>query len=582
MLQIKAGDRVRMRTEAPQGMEFAWKSVGASAGKEFTVLSITNIGENSWIEVGNNKSFRVELVAEILKGSGTMTKEEFDNRYAHDDGNKVVVSCTTIEQARELLRLAHSFGYKWVSGGSLLSKDGWWQRYKTDTCYKIARGGVSFCNRAYFVKSNCKIVPYAVQPKEGSGEMEILILEGKYGIWVARAEDLSKGIELPLFKKGGELYDDDLRNTQSGSLLRVEYRDACNTELPLVRKKLMEIAELYSRQPKPAEKPAPKRQVQFSIKMPEAPQPQASPLEQALLNSMAQLNSDAIIKQMMPSIDAFIKAEYGIKPEVMVIKRPDQTEVKITGVVHKKFKPVLSMVQADIPVMLTGQAGTGKNHLVKQVSDAMSLDFYFTNAVTQEYKLTGFIDAMGKFHETEFYKAFTKGGIFMLDEMDASIPETLVILNAAIANRYFDFPNGRVDAHTDFRVIAAANTFGTGADSQYVGRFQLDAATLDRFSVVELEYDERVEDAMAGGNQELVTFARLLRKAFEKTGLDKVISYRGIEMVRKLEGHELPTKDVLQYTMLKGLRVDDIKQVINSITIDSKYKQAMQQLCEGV
>lgn len=47
---------------------------------------------------------------------------------------------------------------------------------------------------------------------------------------------------------------------------------------------------------------------------------------------------------------------------------------------------------------------------------------------------------MGNYQETQFFKAFTEGGLFMLDEMDASIPEVLVILNAAIANRYFDFP----------------------------------------------------------------------------------------------------------------------------------------------
>lgn len=75
--------------------------------------------------------------------------------------------------------------------------------------------------------------------------------------------------------------------------------------------------------------------------------------------------------------------------------------------------------------------------ICQQVAEALGLDFYFTNAVTQEYKLTGFIDANGNYQETQFYKAFTKGGLFFLDEMDASIPETLIILNAAIANRYY-------------------------------------------------------------------------------------------------------------------------------------------------
>ena len=55
------------------------------------------------------------------------------------------------------------------------------------------------------------------------------------------------------------------------------------------------------------------------------------------------------------------------------------------------------------------------------------------------------------------------GGLFFLDEMDASIPEVLVLLNAAIANGYFEFPNGKITAHEDFRVVAAGNTVGSGA-----------------------------------------------------------------------------------------------------------------------
>ena len=37
--------------------------------------------------------------------------------------------------------------------------------------------------------------------------------------------------------------------------------------------------------------------------------------------------------------------------------------------------------------------------------------------------------------------------MFFLDEIDASCPECLVILNSVIANRYFDFPTGRVKAN---------------------------------------------------------------------------------------------------------------------------------------
>ena len=164
---------------------------------------------------------------------------------------------------------------------------------------------------------------------------------------------------------------------------------------------------------------------------------------------------------------------------------------------HAKYDQIKACITADIPVYLVGEAGTGKNFTLQEIAEDLKLDFYFTNSVQQEYKLTGFIDAGGVFHETEFYKAFTKGGLFFLDEIDASIPEVLVLLNAAIANRYFEFPNGRVTAHPDFRVVAAGNTVGSGANDLYTGRLVLDSATLDRFVIIEFDYDRNIHRGYA-------------------------------------------------------------------------------------
>jgi MoxR-like ATPase len=61
-----------------------------------------------------------------------------------------------------------------------------------------------------------------------------------------------------------------------------------------------------------------------------------------------------------------------------------------------------------------------------------------------------------------------------------------------------DFPDGIIQRHPDFVAIAAANTFGRGADRQYVGRYQLDAATLDRFVMLSWEYDSALESAILG------------------------------------------------------------------------------------
>ena len=122
------------------------------------------------------------------------------------------------------------------------------------------------------------------------------------------------------------------------------------------------------------------------------------------------------------------------KPEP--IKKEEPKEDWNKEVKHSKFEMIKACIENDIPVYLAGPAGSGKNYTLEQISWELGLEFYFTNSVQQEYKLTGFIDAGGVYHETEFYKAFKNGGIFFLDEMDASIPEVLVLLNAAIANTF--------------------------------------------------------------------------------------------------------------------------------------------------
>jgi len=245
---------------------------------------------------------------------------------------------------------------------------------------------------------------------------------------------------------------------------------------------------------------------------------------------------------------------------------------------HKEYDTIKTCIENDLPIYLAGSAGSGKNHTVEQVAKELGFDFYFTNSVQQEYKLTGFIDAGGVYHETEFYRAFTKGGIFFLDEMDASIPEVLVLLNAAIANRYFEFPMGKVTAHENFRVVAAGNTVGSGADESYTGRMVLDQATLDRFVIIEFNYDREIEMHLAHGNEELVDFIEEIRQVSENQMLRTTFSYRCISMVQKLEKAGMPLEKIMVIAVVKGLPKDTISMLANNMNGDDKYSKALRKI----
>lgn len=264
-----------------------------------------------------------------------------------------------------------------------------------------------------------------------------------------------------------------------------------------------------------------------------------------------------------------IKEVKPLEKKVVNIENNNEKEVK-----HEKYSQIKTCLECNIPIYLAGPAGSGKNFTVEQIANELGWNFYFSNSVQQEYKLTGFIDAGGKFHDTEFYKACTDENdcIFFLDEMDASIPEVLVLLNAAIANGYFEFPCGRVDIDK-VHFVAAGNTVGSGSDELYSGRMVLDQATLDRFAIIEFDYSENIEMSISNKNKELVDFIHKLRKTANENGIRATFSYRCITMVTKLENAGMDLVTILKISVLKGMD----KDTINTLTVIGfdKYSKAL-------
>ena len=259
-------------------------------------------------------------------------------------------------------------------------------------------------------------------------------------------------------------------------------------------------------------------------------------------------------------------------PTIPVVKKTKNGEIH-----HSKYEDIKTCMECGIPVYLAGPAGSGKNHTIEQIAKELGWEFYFSNSVQQEYKLTGFIDAGGDYHETEFYKACTSENecVFFLDEMDASIPEVLVLLNAAIANGYFEFPNGRVELD-NVHFIAAGNTVGSGADEMYTGRMVLDQATLDRFAIIEFDYDLGIEMAITNDNTDLVNFIHDMRKQATNLGIRATYSYRCMTMVTKLEKSGMSLTKIIQMTVFKGMDKDTINTIPSLGS--NKYYEALKKL----
>ena len=251
---------------------------------------------------------------------------------------------------------------------------------------------------------------------------------------------------------------------------------------------------------------------------------------------------DSCVEAMKKQLEAFAKEqvrEAAEKRAPIVVK--SKTKVKtVKGVLPPEFKQMVELASARIPMMLVGPAGCGKTFLCEKLAEALDLDYSDQSCSEgmSEAVFNGRLLPIGKGGAfthimSPFQHRYEKGGVFLLDEMDAGDPNLFTYVNKAIANSSYTaeqrYLKPVLKKHPDFVLVAAANTFGNGADAMYVGRNQLDAATLDRFKVglITMDYNRDVEASIA--TPELCEWAWGIRDRIYTNKLRRIMSTRVIK-----------------------------------------------------
>lgn len=223
-----------------------------------------------------------------------------------------------------------------------------------------------------------------------------------------------------------------------------------------------------------------------------------------------------------------------------VVHLPARPEpIILEGKQHAVFERVLRKVQRGAHVFLAGPAGSGKTTLGRNVARALGRQFGAISCgpTTPDSRFWGYMDGGGRYVRTPLRDAVEHGHVYLVDEVDAGHAGILVTLNMLLSSEPGDvipFPDGMVTVHPDFVIMAGANTWGTGATAQYVGRNALDAAFLNRFDRIAMDYDTDLERALAlaAWPENPATAERwharilALRTAAERVGVRVVISPR--------------------------------------------------------
>lgn len=229
---------------------------------------------------------------------------------------------------------------------------------------------------------------------------------------------------------------------------------------------------------------------------------------------------------------------------------------------HKMFDDVLTILLEDANPYMIGPSGCGKTFMVKQIASLLNLGFTDIGYINEEYDILGFQTATGAYSATNFYRCYKYGKIAFCDELDNGNSRATVKLNSFLANgrgASYSFPNGEnVKRHANFRIIAAGNTAGNGADANYNTREKIEESVQQRFTPIYVGYDNAVEEKILKDYKEWYQFVVLFRKATDAWGNLNDCSAPGIittrdtaRIKRYLDNHSLNMGRILDYEFIQ-------------------------------
>lgn len=185
-------------------------------------------------------------------------------------------------------------------------------------------------------------------------------------------------------------------------------------------------------------------------------------------------------------------------------------------------------------IWFVGPAGCGKSTMARNLAFDLGVPYYTVSCGigTSAAEFVGYKYPTRE--ATKFSHYYGQPSVILIDEMTALDPSVAQVLNAALANDEIETTTGLVKRHPQCILIATSNTFGTGADRQYVANNQLDASTIDRFvgGIIEVQYSKEYESRY---DEECLEYVELLRNVVKSNDLRRIVSTRMLQRCTQLK-----------------------------------------------
>jgi len=235
---------------------------------------------------------------------------------------------------------------------------------------------------------------------------------------------------------------------------------------------------------------------------------------------------------------------------------PEPVESVEPEVVYKKLKIEDEIkLMMPTPILLEGPVGSGKSSILMKIAKDLNLRYFASvmSDATTASEFKGYKNVVdGTYVSSEFRDAYENGGMFVLEELNATTSNMPIIFNS-LENGYFVFADKLIYGHKDFRLCATMNTITNAAD--FGGRRPLDKSVKSRFYtiIMKTQWTKRFDKKIA-------TLVTALSKAFKNIGHSAEIDPRDVSKYLKLVELGIDPKEAIYKTF-------DINRVLSSTTV---------------
>jgi len=266
-----------------------------------------------------------------------------------------------------------------------------------------------------------------------------------------------------------------------------------------------------------------------------------------------------LIKSWGNEVDAKLLALENRQATVISLEKAPELPKIDLGIQHKSFPLLVNTVRSilrngtRVIPWVYGPAGTGKTYACEQLERVFDLPVYVKGKTLGAHEVMGFINTTG-YQTTAFRRAYEFGGIFVADELDSWSNDASTALLSPVGNTRCEFPDGSVKRHPNFIMVCCANTTGSGATMDYVGRTKQDGAVMNRFVHLHWPLDEALEDSMCA-NKDWLTYVRHVRARVSKSSLNPkpLITPRASIFGETLLNTGIERQTVIAMTLRQGL-----------------------------